>query len=214
MAVDFANQLAENAAKPARKAERTRTAIQAATCQLLNTKTPDQLKVAEICRAAGIAHGTFYIYFKDVRAAVSDSLVAFVEAVQQVMRQVPQGREDDRIRATTEAYFQLYEQSPGLMRALVSHFDTFPEAAQAFQKLNREWTQTVVEAALRRYARKGETPPARDELLRRAYALGGMVDQYLIALLFNNDPTLASVSKDRDAVIDTLSFIWKRGLSQ
>jgi len=44
------------------------------------------------------------------------------------------------------------------------------------------------------------------------YALGGMVDQYLIMLLFGHDGTLASVLRDRDAVVDTLRLIWKRGM--
>ncbi len=213
MTVDFVSELGRSTASAGR-AERTRTAILAATCRMLNSAPSDKLKVADICRAAGIAHGTFYIYFKDIRAAVGVALIAFVEFVQRVMRQAAKERQADRIRATTEAYFDLFEQNPGLMRALVTNFDACPEAMQAFQKLNREWTQTVVEAAQRRYARKGKAPPAQDELLRRAYALGGMVDQYLIALLFNGDATLASVSQDRGAVIDTLSLIWKRGLEE
>jgi TetR/AcrR family transcriptional regulator, ethionamide resistance regulator len=53
---------------------------------------------------------------------------------------------------------------------------------------------------------------AREELLRRAYALGLMVDQYLIMLLFGRDRTLASVSRDHDAVVATLGLIWERGM--
>lgn len=213
MTVNFTAQLAECAAETG-KAERRRISILVATCQLLNTTTPDQLKVADICALSGIAHGTFYIYFKDLRMVIGDALVAFVEFVQHTLRLAADEDEVDRIRATTEAYLHLFEQNPGLMRTLVTRCDAFPEAMQAFQKLNREWIQTVVDATLRRYARRGEAPPARDELLRRAYALGGMVDQYLITLLFNEDPTLASVSVDRNAVIDTLSFIWRRGLGE
>lgn len=52
----------------------------------------------------------------------------------------------------------------------------------------------------------------REELLRRANALGGMVDQCLIMLLFGNDWTLASVSRDRNAIVGTLSLIWDRGM--
>ena len=31
-------------------------------------------------------------------------------------------------------------------------------------------------------------------------------------VLFGRDRTLASVSRDRDAVVDTLSLIWERGM--
>jgi hypothetical protein len=39
-----------------------------------------------------------------------------------------------------------------------------------------------------------------------------MVDQYLIALLFGRDQTLSAVSRDREAVVRTLSLIWERGM--
>ena len=77
---------------------------------------------------------------------------------------------------------------------------------------NRDWAATVVEARLRQLTRTGLAAPPRDELMRRAYALGGMIDQYLIALFFGRDATLAEVSKDRDAVVATLSLIWERGM--
>jgi len=52
----------------------------------------------------------------------------------------------------------------------------------------------------------------RDELLRRAYALGGRVGPSLLALLLNHDRTLASASKVKEVVVDTLPRIWRRGM--
>lgn len=52
----------------------------------------------------------------------------------------------------------------------------------------------------------------REELLRRAYALGGMVDQYLTALHLTRDPALIAVSANREAMIDTLTSIWTKGM--
>lgn len=49
---------------------------------------------------------------------------------------------------------------------------------------------------------------------RRAYALGGMVDQHLSDLLLSKDPNLAEISQDREAVLETLSLIWERGMSR
>ena len=50
------------------------------------------------------------------------------------------------------------------------------------------------------------------ELTRRAYALGGMTDQYFSSLYLSNEPGLVDVSTDRAAVIATLTTIWERGL--
>lgn len=51
----------------ARKSERTRGSLQAAACRLLENVPPSELKVSDICRGAGVAHGTFYVYFRDIR---------------------------------------------------------------------------------------------------------------------------------------------------
>lgn len=194
-----------------RKSDRTRASLLAATCALLSGTSPDALRVSDICARAGVAHGTFYSYFPDVRTLLDVLLQAFVAHVQQAMELAGKSHPRDRVRATTAIYVELFEHNPGLMRCLVSSFDSFPEAATRFQALNRAWAETVAEAAGRRLARSGQSVP-KEELLRRAHALGGMVDQYLVALHFNRDPALAELSRDRDAVVDTLTFIWNRGM--
>lgn len=69
--------------------------------------------------------------------------------------------------------------------------------------------------ARRAYVKSGDRAPLeQEELLRRAYALGGMVDQYLTALYVMEDPWIHEVSQDPEAVIDTLTTLWKKGLSE
>jgi len=196
------------AASGAPKSARTKARLQSALCRLLDDGPPDRLKVAEVARAAGTAHGTFYTYFPDIRAGLAETLTGFVGFLQDRMRTAARQGESaaDRSRRTTAAYVQLFEVNRGLMRCLVTGMAGFPEAMAAFRRLNRDWTETVVAARAR------HSPVPRDELLRRAYALGGMVDQYLIALHFGGDPELDRLSRDRAAVIDTLTHIWERGM--
>lgn len=197
------------AARAAPKADRTRARLQAAICTLLDDTAPADLKVADIARASGSAHGTFYTYFPDIRAALAETLTGFVAFLQTQMRAAARASEtpETRTRQATAAYVRLFENNRGLMRCLVTRIEAFPEASAAFERLNREWTETVVAA----WARRSATP--RDELLRRAHALGGMVDQYLIMLHFGSDPDLARISGDRAAVVETLSHIWQQGMS-
>lgn len=208
---EFANAL-EQAQAGMKKSDRTRTRLRIALCTALNTRPAQALKVADICALAGVAHGTFYVYFSDLNAALDDVLGVFVEHVQTVMRHATKGRGGERTRAATAAYFDLFDRNPGLMRCLLSSFETFPAAAQAFQRLNRDWARIVAEATARRLSRANRPVPPHDELMRRAYALGGMVDQYLVALHCNRDAALAAVSGDRAEVITTLSTIWQKGM--
>lgn len=195
------------------KGERTSAQIRIATCRLLEDLAPKDLTVGAICKEAGIAHGTFYIYFSDRNVLVGELTLGFVHFVQGTMRTAGRGEADDAIRGATAAYVRLFEENRGLMRSLVHHLDGFAEVRDAFHELNREWIGTVVAAVERRLAREGRGGAiAHDELMRRAYALGGMTDQYLSSLLLSRDPAMQAISTDRAAVVDTLSLIWKRGM--
>lgn len=206
----FTEHLIEGA-EALRKGERTRTAISVAACDCLEERPLSDLTVEMICTRAGISHGTFYIYFKNRNALVADVLFRFVDFVQGKMRAASHGAPEGAVRATTATYTHIFEANLGLMKCLLHHPGEFPEAGLAFQKLNRDWLETVVavrEQALRKAGRSVD----RAELMRRAYALGGMVDQYLNSLLIEKDPNMTAFSQDREALVETFSFLWERGL--
>ncbi|WP_321344587.1 TetR/AcrR family transcriptional regulator [Breoghania sp.] len=192
-----------------KKRERTEAAIAAATCRLLDRIPLSGVKISDICSAANVANGTFYIYFPDRNDLIGKVLLRFVGFIQKTMRLAGGVTRGDRTWAMTVTYYDLFAANRGLMKCLVNHSDDLPEATQAFQKLNHEWITTVVTSLARR---QPASALAQDELFRRAYALGGMIDQYLSALLLNNDPMLLRVSADRDTTVNTLVELWKKGL--
>jgi len=190
------------------KGERTRARLMAAACDLLDTAAPQDLTITAICTQAGVAAGTFYVHFADRQALLADLLGGYVRFLQARMRDAGHDRPGDTIRAATRAYAAMFEANRGLMRCLIRHQDSFPQARDAFHRLNAEWIETVVAAALRQ-AGPGAN---RDEMTRRAYALGAMTDQYFAGLFLSQEPGLVAVSRDRAAVIDTLGLIWERGM--
>ena len=195
------------------KGERSRAQLLHAVCALLDAHSPQDLTIAAICGQAGLSTGAFYVYFSDRRLLVDELLTGFVGFAQVAMRAASRDRPRDPVRAATRAYVALFRENRGLMRCLVHHLEGFPEAREAFLRFNRDWLEGVVAAVERDLARQGRAGAiARDELLRRAYALGGMVDQYLSSLLLSEDPALVAVSGDEAAVLDTLDLIWDRGM--
>lgn len=195
------------------KGERTRAQIMMAACRLLDRTAPQDIPIGAICKQAGIAHGTFYIYFPDRDALLAELLLGFVAHLQGRMLAASQGASHHRIRAATRAYAAMFEQNKGLMRCLVHHLDAFPEARAAFHRLNRDWLETVVSATQRRLEHEGRSADiTQDELWRRAHALGGMVDHYLSSLFLSGEPGVVAVSDSLETVIETLSLIWERGL--
>lgn len=207
----FADHLAAQADGRS-KGERTRAQLQIAACTVLDASGPQELTVASVCGAAGVSNGTFYIYFADRNVLLDSLLAGFVTFLQAAMRAASLRQPEDAPRAATRAYFELFRQNRGLMRCLIHHPEGFPEAQAAYQRLNREWIEAVVGSVERRLGREGAL--SRAELLRRAYALGGMVDQYLSGLLLSQDPNLIEISQDPETVLETLSLIWERGMSR
>ncbi|WP_455371959.1 TetR/AcrR family transcriptional regulator [Limibacillus halophilus] len=206
--------LIEQEAEGPLKRERTRARLKRAGCGLLNRHPLSALKVADICAEAGVAHGTFYLYYSDQRAFLVDLLEGFVDFLQESMRAASRAEAADPVRAATAAYVRLFIANPGLMKCLVNHLEDFPEARSAFQQLNRQWAERIVKAAESKQAKEDSVATLpREELMRRAYALGGMVDQYLSSLVLQRDETLITVSQDMESVIDCLSGIWRRGMA-
>ena len=206
----FRSELRE-LAEGRRKGQRTKTAIQVAIYDCLESHSLAELTIANICRAAKISQGTFYIHFPNRNALVADVLMRFTSFVQAKMRFASKSEPERPARAATLAYICLFEQNLGLMRCLLRELNSFPEARTAFQNLNREWLEAVV-ASSENHLKKLGCPVDKFELMRRAYALGGMTDQYLAGLLLDRDPNMAPFSQDREAVIDTLNLLWERGM--
>lgn len=191
-----------------RKGDRTRLGLLASAANFLAEHTLDGLTVAAVCKHAHLAHGTFYLYFKDRNDLVGLLLSKFVDYLQVQMRMAAR-QNGDPVRNTTAAYCHLFKANAGLMKCLVMSIDTFPEAKTAFQRLNNEWASTVVRAYVKTH---DDNADRENELMRRAYALGGMVDQYLTALFVTKDPWIVALSRDLETVTDTLTFLWKKGM--
>lgn len=196
----------------ARKSDRTRARLQAATCELLEEATPANLRVDQVCERAGTSHGTFYVYFPDIDTLLTRTLAEFVAFLETGLHLAGKDARN-RQRAVTRAYLDFFEANKGLMRCLVSRTGEMPEATAMFESLNRRWAELVAEAAIRFAVTRGYPAPDHEEMLRRAYVVGGMVDQYLITLFFGDDATLNAISQDRDKVVDTFTTLWTRGLA-
>lgn len=209
---DYAKVLAARSTAET-KGQRTAQQIRITACSLLQTEALEDLTIAAICKGAGIANGTFYLYFPDQSHLLNDLLLGFARFLQASMIRASHAAPDHSIRAATRAYGRLFEQNPGLMKCLVHHLDHFTQAREVFHNLNRDWIETVVGSTRRRLLREGRGAAISEgELRRRAYALGGMTDQYFSSLYLSREAGLIEVSQDHEAVIDTLTTIWERGL--
>lgn len=198
-----------------RKTERTRLKLLAAIAAALNTGTPrGALKVADVTRAAGLAHGTFYRYFDDLPAATEALVENFAGHVRERLAGARQGETGsrERVRGATLAYARLFRENAPLMRCLIGLDAEGGPFARAYRDLNRAWYGRMAAAIARRRARQaGGAEADPEDLLPAAYALGGMIDEFLTQVYLRRDPALAHLAADEEGIADLLTDLWWRG---
>jgi TetR/AcrR family transcriptional regulator, ethionamide resistance regulator len=195
------------------KAERTRLKLLAAIAARLTAGIEETaLRVTDIAAEAGLAHGTFYRYFADRRAAVGALVADFVRFLRDRLAESRDGTPGSRarVRAATLTYIRLFRDNAGLMRCLMSLDNEGAGFRASFHDLNRAWNGRVAAAIAHRRDPVAEAA-AVAATLPTAYALGGMIDEFLTQLYLRRDPALAALAGDEAAVADLLTELWCRG---
>ncbi len=211
----FGTVLGRRAAAPGlRKTERTRLRLLAATAERLEAGDEQAaLRVSDIAAAAGLAHGTFYRYFPDRPAAVEALLGDFALHLRDSMAGARDGApgSEERVRAATLAYLRQFRANLGLMRCLMDLGRDSAAFRARFHAFNRAWNGRVAATIARRRAEiAGRRPAPASALLPTAYALGGMIDEFLSQLYLRRDPALKRLARDEAAVTALLTELWCR----
>lgn len=211
-ALDFATVLLEGAeAADLRKVDRTRLRLLASIARDLASGTDrHDLKVAEVTNNAGLAHGTFYRYFTDIEAATHALIEDFSVFVHEKLAGARRGEQGsrERVRSATLLYARLFRRNARLMRCLLGLGSDGLSFAPSYQKLNRDWYGRVA-AAVARQRDDGTSP---QDLLPGAYALGGMIDDFLRQVYLRHEPALAHLVDDEEQIAELLTDLWCFGV--
>lgn len=198
-----------------RKTERTQARLLAGLARdLMAGVERSDLTVATVTANAGLAHGTFYRYFPDIRAATENLIDAFSVFVRDRLAGAREGETGsrERVHGATLAYTRLFRQNAALMQCLLGMSGESPAFARSYQGLNRQWYARVAAAIARhRTAMSDDETASPSDFLPTAYALGGMIDEFLTQLYLRDDPALAHLADDEERVADLLTDLWYRG---
>lgn len=209
----FSSVLMGRARDAERKTERTRNRLLASLADHLTDGIDRRdLKVAAVTAAADLAHGTFYRYFDDIRAA-TDALIEdfarFLRATLSLQRDGAPGSRE-RVRGTSLIYARLFADNAALMKCLFDLGSESSAFARSYQELNRSWYERMAIAIAQHRSEAGEAI-APEAALPIAYALGGMVDEFLTQIHLRKAPALVHFSRDPEAVADFLTDLWLKG---
>lgn len=205
--LDFAAALLARAEDAAlRKVERTELRLLASLAsELMAGVERTNLKVAEVTHKAGLAHGTFYRYFTDIEAAIARLIEDYAAFVHEKIAGARRGETGsrERVKSATLLYARLFRRNAGLMRCLLGLGSDGLAFAPSYQRLNRDWYGRVAAAIARQ---RGDASP--QDLLPAAYALGGMIDDFLRQVYLRGEPALAHLADDEEKIAELLTDLW------
>lgn len=194
----------------ASKGERTRFRLKIAAAHVLEEIGFQDCTVADVCRRAGVALGTFYVYFTDKCEIAREILLEFQHTLHDQVSQLAHHRDDFEAILTTNRFFvDAYRCNPGLLRCSSQLEDQDPVYRARRREHLSQWTARIA-GSIRR--RTGQPESAQNQSLQMASALEGMVYQYLYDVFVKRDPSIGRRIARSDNIAELLSVLWYRAV--
>ncbi len=199
---------------PRQKGERTRLRLRIAIAKVLERKGYLSARVSDFSAQAGLAEGSFYVYFRDKTEAALDVLTELVEEFFPLHHDhTDDGNPFAAIRLANRRWFRVCRGNSGLMRCILQLGDEIPDFARLAQRTNQAWYEVVVRSVLRQHP---EGAVERNDALLAVYLLGAMMDELTRKLIVYPEPDflrlLNKLGLDDDGVADAASVVWMRTL--
>lgn len=200
---------------PKQKGQRTRERLRIATAKVLAEKGYHGLRVTDVTEAAGVAEGSFYVYFKDKTDAALDVLTSLLEDFYALHLNAPAETDSafEAIRVANRRWLQLCRANPGLIRCVLQLGDEIPEFSRLVHRTNRDWYSRVASSVVRRYPAGAV---AYEAALLAAYLLGAMMDEVTRKLIVYPDESLlellGKLGETDEVLVDAASVLWMRCL--
>lgn len=194
------------------KRVRTRCRLIAATAAVMEHSGYEGLTVDAITSQAGVARGTFYLYFSDR----SEAATAVMRAFAMMMRRYrPRGgsRLDplQSIYRINLFYILSYAKNSTLLAGRESLMRDRPELIKHRDAVNRHWARLILKDLCRRF----DVPPERCEAPQTHLAIRAaiaMADEFLREIYVYESPSIVELTQDPHDVAMVLTQVWHRAV--
>ncbi|XVQ14947.1 TetR/AcrR family transcriptional regulator [Spirillospora sp. CA-255316] len=159
-------------------------------------------RIADICDAAGVSHGSFYTYFiskEEIFKEVADSVELDLLALD------PAPADADpvqRVRAANEHYLRVYRANAKIMK-VIHQVSTIDAEVRETRLQRQDAFARAIERRIRRLQEAGLADPGVDAAYA-AHALGGMVAHFADHLFDTGN----APGSDLATATDQLTRIW------
>lgn len=189
----------------------TRAALMDSALRVLDQKNFTEVTVDDIVQEAGLARGTFYIYFKDkydILAALARKLndELFSQSHVEIDRHAPA---HEKIRISLRRVIATWQQHGAFFRSTTQVALTRPD----FLALNQELRRPFIEQIRRDLESSVERGHARPTDVRvAAKALSAMMDWFCLLWFGLGEPPYEAADDEIEQVTDSLALLWYRAV--
>jgi TetR/AcrR family transcriptional regulator, ethionamide resistance regulator len=191
---------------------KTRDRLKEAAARVLERIGYRAMRLTDIAAEADVNVSLFYHYFNSKADITYEILAELVDPLTLPDAEAPKPPPKDPFDTLVDANLsvtQHYASRPGLMRCLVHLDEEEPKFSALYRRINATWNQRVARDIAKRCPDAGVS---ERECLLIAYALGGMVDNFLFETYVDRNPLLLEALPQPEDSAVFLAILWYRAL--
>jgi len=182
------------------RGRRTKDKIVAAARSVFEQRGFNDARISDIAQAAGVSHGTVYVYFTSKDAILSAVITEVLTEAGEYLRVGAGDDPSERISEANLRYLQVYQRNARLLQVVEQAATADPDFAAMLDGFRTRHVARVADAIRRLQATEGAAGDLDPEVA--AAALSAMVEGY----------ARHARGFHADQVNATLSQLWVRGL--
>ena len=188
----------------------TRERLKTALLSLLHDRPFHEIRLEDITSLAGVRVSLFYHYFQSKVDLAQEVLTEVMNEFRSEVDQSPKHAGAlNSIHFANMRMVNLYVSHPGAMRCILEVRDGMAPFAPMWREMSLEWNRRIAENLTRKFTDSFQSP---DQYLALAYALSGMVDNFLYEYYVLENPLLRETYRTAEDVALFLTVLWYRAL--
>lgn len=187
----------------------TRERLKAALSSLLQRHSFHQIRLEDIAVEAGVRVSLIYHYFRSRTDILQEVLTDMLESFRSDISAHPREEPLESIRYANRRMVALYVSNPGAIRCMLEAQGDLAPISQMWRDLTLAWNRRIARNIARQFPNALQS---NAEYLSLAYALAGMVDNFLHEYYVLGNPALREAHPTEDDVAEFLTAMWHRAL--